>query len=161
MQAERLQPVSDRLGVGFNLGYSLFGIGAEMIETGERTLVIVLPLPHKNLSPNARCHWRPKAERVKRYRKDAAIAVQIWMSENERREKTFWRAATIQFRFLFRDKRRRDRDNFTAAMKSALDGFTDAGVWVDDSNVTTLPTIMDVDKNDPRVECYINEVEGK
>ena len=37
-------------------------------------IVIELPLPAKELSPNSRCHWRAKAKAVKAYRAMAHLA---------------------------------------------------------------------------------------
>jgi crossover junction endodeoxyribonuclease RusA len=111
-------------------------------------MIITLPLPHKHLSPNSRCHWRAKAEAVKAYRTAAVIAAYG-------KGKPRWDAATVQCRFFFRDKRRRDGDNLLASTKPIWDGLVDAGVFSDDSGLTHLPVVQDKDTKNPRVEIHI------
>lgn len=126
-------------------------------------MTITLPLPTRNLSPNARCHWAVKAREVKVYR-----ALAHWRATKEMQRDLASRGAvfgavlpmrldraTVRLTFYWPDKRRRDRDNALASMKSAMDGFTDAGVWGDDSGVTFLPIAFEVDRASPRVEVEV------
>ena len=45
-------------------------------------LVIVLPVPSRRISPNGRCHWRPKAKLTKSARRKASVltkqAIDLW-----------------------------------------------------------------------------------
>lgn len=118
---------------------------------------IVLPLPHKSLSPNARVHWAAKARVVKQTRFDACLCVSLWMKTWGWKDAPRWKAATVRCRFYFRTKARRDSDNCAASCKAIWDGFTDAGVWVDDCGVTHLPPELHVDKANPRLEIEVTE----
>lgn len=121
-------------------------------------MTIVLPLPHKNLSPNARCHWRVKAQETAKMRHWSKVAAQAAMREDENRKVVAsmpWAESTARATFYFRTKARHDRDNCLSSCKSVFDGFTDAGVWADDSAVTHLPVVLAHDKNDPRLEIEV------
>jgi Holliday junction resolvase RusA-like endonuclease len=48
-----------------------------------------------------------------------------------------------------------DADNILASLKSAFDGFTDAGIWSDDRVTVHLPICRKADKLDPRVEVQL------
>lgn len=131
------------VGVGLALGGGIV----------RRVLVVTLPLPTRELSPNASSPgaWRRKAKAKKKYREDAYIAAIRVGAKNLKPLD----AATVQCHFYFRDNRRRDGDNFLACMKSAFDGLVDAGVFADDNGLTHLPITKSVDKKDPRVEVRI------
>ena len=123
-----------------------------------RTITITLPYPHKALSPNARCNWRTKAEKVKRARRDAKYAAMAAMRLQGWDEKQPATAAVIRPVFFCRTKAKRDDDNFTAILKPARDGFADAGLIVNDSGFRSEPPEFRIDKDDPRVEVTITEV---
>lgn len=114
---------------------------------------ITLPLPNKNLSPNARCHWRVKAKATKRARADACIAGYCECRGSRPR----WSSATVQATFFFRSKIRRDRDNLLASLKAVFDGLADSGLIANDSGLTHLPVKIEIDKADPRVELMIEQ----
>jgi Holliday junction resolvase RusA-like endonuclease len=69
----------------------------------------------------------------------------------------YWKRATVKCRFFFRTKARRDGDNIAASCKAYWDGFTDAGLWVDDCGVTHLPPEILHDAKNPRVEIEVTE----
>lgn len=88
-----------------------------------------LPLPPPELSPNARVHWRKRAEKSRRYRRAArwiAMEAQGGTPRN-------WSRAVARVTFTWPDARRRDADNAIASLKAAFDGLVDAGVVSDDS----------------------------
>lgn len=87
--------------------------------------MIVLPWPHKDLSPNARVHRMAKAKVAKEYR-----AACCWLVKAERINDL---EAPLHIRITFcpPDRRRRDLDNMLAALKAGLDGVSDA-IGVDD-----------------------------
>lgn len=90
-------------------------------------MIVQLPWPHKDLSPNARIHWRKRSAVVKSSRWVACIlAKEAGAAQME--------ADTLSAIITFHppDKRRRDRDNMIASLKSACDGIADA-LGVDDS----------------------------
>lgn len=123
-------------------------VGADM----GRRLVVVLPLPPRELSPNARPHWAAKARAVKLYREMAYL-----LSLAERRARPL-RAAKVTARFFFRTQRRRDRDNLLASLKPAFDGIADARVVTNDAGMIHIPVEQYVDRTDPRVEIVVEAV---
>lgn len=114
-------------------------------------VVVILRLPDRRLSPNARVCWQAKSRAVKAYRSSAFFIGQCFPMR--------WKAAEAEATFFFRDKRRRDRDNLLASLKAAFDGIAAAGVVEDDANLTHLPVRVEVDKADPRVEIKIRRTE--
>lgn len=90
---------------------------------------IVLPWPDKRLSPNARLHWKPKSEVVKRARWDAAYAALEAAGGSLREFRRTWAdegRIPVKFRFYAPDRRPRDDDNVIAMLKAARDGIADA-----------------------------------
>lgn len=83
--------------------------------------------PSKALSPNARIHWRTKADAVKLHRAWAAHAVR-----EHTKPRPEWKGAHVTVTFCPPDNRRRDRDNMIASTKAAMDGIADA-LGIDDS----------------------------
>jgi len=60
--------------------------------------------------------------------------------------------------------RRRDLDNIASAKKFILDALTESGVIDNDSQKYIYPQFTDnffIDKNDPRIEVDIQEVENE
>lgn len=91
------------------------------------TDTIILPWPPKELSPNARIHFRAKAAAVKAYREQAywiARAAEVPPVGTDG-------GIALRFDFHPPDKRRRDLDNMLASIKSGVDGIADA-LCVDD-----------------------------
>jgi len=116
-------------------------------------VTITLPLPRRELSPNARCHWRLKARVVSHYRTTARVMV--GMSTHA---PPAYRAASCEPRFFFAQNRKRDRDNLLASLKSSFDGLADGGLIVNDSAMTYLPVVVAIDRTNPRVELHITEI---
>ena len=115
-------------------------------------LVIVLPLPPRELSPNARPHWGAKGRAVRRYRETA------YLSSLAGRPGRPMQAAKVTARFFFRTRRRRDRDNLLASLKAAFDGIADARVVANDAGMIHMPVEQYVDRIDPRVEIVVEAV---
>ena len=119
-----------------------------------RSVTITLRLPGRELSPNARCHWRLKARVVAHHRTTARVMV--GMSTHT---PPAYRAASCEPRFFFAQNRKRDRDNLLASLKSSFDGLADGGLIVNDSAMTYLPVVVAIDRTNPRVELHITETE--
>jgi len=115
-------------------------------------MVIVLPLPPRELSPNARPHYMAKARAVKRYREAAYL---LALAERLGRPMS---TAKVTARFFFSTRRRRDRDNLLASLKPAFDGIADARVVTNDSGLIHMPVEQYVDRTDPRVEIVVEAV---
>ena len=113
------------------------------------SMVIVLPLPPRELSPNARPHWAVKARAVRCYREAA------YLSALAGRPGRPLHAAKVTARFFFRTRRRRDRDNLLASLKPAFDGIADARVVANDAGMIHMPVEQYVDRRDPRVEVAV------
>lgn len=113
---------------------------------------LVLDLPPRELSPNARVHWARKAKAVRTYRMMAFIA-----ARNAIRPALPWERAEARVAFYFSVVRRRDSHNFAAALKACWDGIVDAGVLADDSGLTVHAPTMAVDRKCPRVEIELTE----
>lgn len=92
-------------------------------------MIVTLPWPDKRLSPNARVHWRVKADATRKAREDAAIALYA-AARGGMRE---LRAALvgdgpipIKVSFYPPDGRHRDDDNLVSSVKAARDGLAAA-----------------------------------
>lgn len=123
----------------------------EPMDTVE-SLTLVLPIPNKILSPNARPHWAAKAKAVKAHRRDAWLLACGSIFHN-----SIWEKATIRYTFYWPTKAKRDDDNAVAMCKAYRDGIADAGVVVNDSAFSTLPPVMLHDKKNPRLEIQITK----
>jgi len=121
-----------------------------------KTIKIELPLPHKNLSPNSRCHWRAKAAATKKARSESRLITMDAMNRSDCAE-WFWPAAKVRAVFYFKDHRKRDRDNALSSLKAHFDGLADAGLISNDSGLTHMPVVMSVDKTNPRVVLLIEK----
>ena len=116
---------------------------------------VCLPLPPRQLSPNARCHWRTRHRHAKRYKTECRRET-IEVLVKDRRPKTDWSNARLQATFYYKDKRRRDRDNMAAMLKYAYDGIASA-LGVDDYGFRPQMPEVAVDKKRPRVEIVVME----
>lgn len=92
--------------------------------------LLTLPWPPKDLSPNARAHWRKKAKAAKSYRTTCRI-----MTKQARIVAPEGKVHLV-LTFCPPDRRRRDDDNCLASMKSGRDGIADA-LGIDDSRFET------------------------
>ena len=97
-------------------------------------MLVTLPWPHKDLSPNARKHWAALSVAKKKARETAHYAT-LEAAGSRMGE---FRASlagegriALTVTFYPPDKRRRDDDNMVAAFKASRDGIADA-LQVDD-----------------------------
>lgn len=125
-----------------------------MRRTQPKVVRLVLPLPPRELSPNARVHWAKKSKMTAMYRRIAdgylRSNMRLWNMEPPH-----WERAQVQVTFCVRDRRRRDPDNLAASLKAVWDGFTDAGLFADDRGLVHMPVRVTVDPKDPRVMVEI------
>ncbi len=122
-----------------------------------QVLIASLPKLHKDLSPNARIHWAVKAKIVKSTRYSAYLSFRSLRVQYKIPDS--YEKATIKRVFYFKDKRRRDSDNFDAMTKSVTDGMRDSGLLKDDDQITWLPTEFIVDKDTrPRLEYHLYDL---
>ena len=93
-------------------------------------MILELPWPPKELSPNARVHWAVKSRLAKKYRADCNILAKragIVAPEG---------GILLVLEFVPNDLRRRDDDNLVAAFKAGRDGIADA-LGIDDNRFVT------------------------
>lgn len=83
--------------------------------------MITLPWPPKDLSPNARVHFRAKAAATKAYREMA-----YWLAKASPLAMPAEGGIALRFDFHPPDARKRDLDNMLASVKGAIDGIADA-----------------------------------
>ena len=93
-----------------------------------------------------------KSSATKRYRRLAKEAI-----EAEQIETMPWKLASVSAHFFFARNGRRDPDNLMGWIKSAYDGFVDAGLIPDDDSkhLRREEPTFDIDKKHPRVELTI------
>lgn len=116
---------------------------------------ISLDLPSSGLSPNARTHWRKLAELKKNYKEHACD--QAMAAAFDQDIKCSFELPVVFVHYVNARNVMPDGDNILASLKSAFDGFTDAGIWEDDRIVFYFPVARSCDKDEPRVEITIHE----
>lgn len=116
-------------------------------------ITVVLPLPHPCLSPNARAHWGAKGHAVSKYRYLAKMAATAAYMPGAKPE---YSRAILRVTFYHKVRRRRDRDNHLAMLKSAFDGMVDAGLVLNDSEISFEAIEFEVSV-DPRVEVQVRK----
>lgn len=89
---------------------------------------VTLPWPPKELSPNARLHWRVVAKAKKAYRAECAYQAMYQGARGVKVEKLH-----VSLVFYPPTRRAFDLDNALARMKSGLDGLADV-LGVDDKH---------------------------
>jgi crossover junction endodeoxyribonuclease RusA len=94
-------------------------------------ITVDLPFPPAELNPNRKNgrHWSATHDIKARYLRDCRILTLQAMGKWVPRAGTL----ALEITFVQPDKRRRDRDNLLAAMKSGLDGVSQA-LGVDDQH---------------------------
>lgn len=91
-----------------------------------------VPLPPSSGKPkwinlNERAHWGSRSGKTAVWRSAARLAA-------EEAQIPVLVLAWVQAYFTFGDTRRRDVHNYLPTVKACVDGFTDAGIWADDSD---------------------------
>ena len=109
--------------------------------------IITLLLPAKGLSPNARLHFRRKAEITKAHRQAATLISSVALDSGDEVD-------SYMLHFFWPDKRRRDRDNASSSCKAYMDGLADR-TGQDDSFFEFNGVRFAIDKKDPRVEIRV------
>jgi Holliday junction resolvase RusA-like endonuclease len=98
----------------------------------EARAMIVVRIPGRPPTPNARRHWRTthrdNAEWKEYARRCAVYALQAHGDVRPHLEH-----ADVAIEFVVPDKRRRDIDNLISAQKPCLDGIVASGLLADDS----------------------------
>jgi crossover junction endodeoxyribonuclease RusA len=109
-------------------------------------MTITLPLPKRTLSPNARTHWRAKAQVTRMARQVARLRTLEALGGRPAPALT-----TYTLEFYFRTARKRDDDNWAAACKAYRDGIADA-LGIDDHALRmSASPVMAIDRANPRL----------
>lgn len=110
---------------------------------------LVLPLPSRLLTPNARIHYRVRAKLTKLHRERAKLET---LALRKGKPKEY---AGYSLAFHFPDARKRDLDNCEASCKAYRDGIADA-LKMNDFNLNMLAlTTAQIDRENPRVEITL------
>lgn len=89
------------------------------------TIELTLPWPDPKLSPNARAHWAA-VNRAKRMARDDAYRLTLHALRGCEYVPPESGPIRVELTFCPAQERKRDRDNFQAACKAALDGIAEA-----------------------------------
>ena len=116
------------------------------------SITIILPIPARKLSPNARVHWAEKAKLTRAARKAAYFAA---LEALNLRKPPGWSKARLDVKAFFKTRNFPDPDNLTASMKSSIDGIADAGIILDDKSLWPERPVFEKDASNPRVELTI------
>ncbi len=104
---------------------------ASRVEPARVTLVLPAA-PPRELSPNARVHWRTKATAAKATRDAATLVTRSLLARAPRPAFIDDPALVVDIEIMWGSGRKRmDADNATSMMKSGLDGIAD-GLGVND-----------------------------
>lgn len=120
------------------------------------SITIVVSVPPKELWPNF-SRWSQRWVRAKRAKyRDAcqAYAMEAWQKAGLR-DAPRWESADAHAVGYFPVSRKRDGDNFIAALKGAFDGIQAAGIVANDHGLHHRQPGFGVDKANPRVEITI------
>lgn len=117
---------------------------------------IVLKLPNRALSPNARVRPYMKRAAARKQRADTCAAIQAQNANG-----LPWDKCEVSVKLYHQTNRRRDLDNAVSMLKSMFDGIVDAGVVVDDTPeyMTRKWPEFATDKSQPRMEVVIRRAE--
>lgn len=114
------------------------------------SMQLVLPVPPRQLSPNARCHWRVVAKHKKAYKTTCLLLACDMVNKMIGGKPPRWKSATIRYSAHFKS-RAWDDDNLIGAMKYARDAIADAGIVENDRGFTTLPVESFGYSKNPRI----------
>lgn len=100
-------------------------------------MIVTLPWPPKELSPNTHCHWRVAHAKAKVYKQACFVLTKA------ARLKIDWAGPIhVWMTFYPPDRRKRDDDNMIAAFKHGRDGAALA-LDVDDRRFRIHPEVAD------------------
>jgi Holliday junction resolvase RusA-like endonuclease len=93
---------------------------------------IVPCVPDADLSPNARVHWGVRARKVANLRNFVG-----WAVKADAPDEPFAGPVVLTISVGWPvGRKRHDDDNMVSLLKTVVDGMTDAGWWVNDSQVS-------------------------
>ena len=103
-------------------------------QKGDMSTTYEFPWPPRELSPNARVHWRALAQWKRRYKEACGWTIRLGGGgKHPMLVPRLKPPVTAQVTFHC-DSRRRDADNHMAMLKPLWDALVEMGVLVDDSH---------------------------
>lgn len=117
-----------------------------------KSITIILPLPARKLSPNARVHWAEKAKLVRASRKTAHLAS---LEALNLRRPPGWLKARLEVKAFFKTLNFPDPSNFMGSLKSSEDGIADSGIIINDKSLWPERPVFEKDTSNPRIEITI------
>ena len=120
--------------------------------------IYVVPLPPKEMSPNARVHFRVKSKAVQEHRQAAIEAAQTYAYEHKQmygRTPQVLACCFVRICLYKKTVARPDPDNIIASMKAAIDGLRRGGIFTDDADLIYLPSRWGKDALNPRAEIHV------
>ena len=122
-----------------------------------------IPIPPHALSPNARKHFRARAEAVKEQRAAAKICVYAEVAKLDNLESYGfpWSRVVVKPVWYRKTRREMDADNAGAMLKSTYDGFVDAELLNDDKYLVPMPVVFEHDPKNPRVEITVSQADDE
>jgi len=125
-------------------------------------IIFTLPLPHKHLSPNGRAHWRAKAKVTAEHVEEAINVVTSAIESGLiSRDSIPWTRVESREIYYWGSRRRRDVRNAEGSLKAYYDGFVRSGLLEDDDidHLTHMPSGFEIDREDPRVEIILTNLD--
>lgn len=118
-------------------------------------VTLELPFPPRELSPNARTHWRQRATYVSGYKRDC-----YWVAASVVGTKPQALAApvTAQTTFVVTTNRKRDEDNLSASIKALWDGLVLLGLLAGDDAAVLKHAPIAIEKG--KTACVRVVLEG-
>ena len=123
------------------------------------TITVVLPLPNRCLSPNARPNRFQKSAATKKARTTARRETYAILNENPV-SPTGFVVLSLRYTAYWKTKgRRKDDTNLIGSCKAYEDGVADA-LFIDDSTWSMEKPVHEYDKDNPRlvIEIEIEEL---
>lgn len=118
---------------------------------------VVVPWPHRYLSPNSRVNWKAKCQISRRARKVGSLLAKEIFGCGFKASPQDKRICVKLITHAY-DRRQRDEDNIIASLKPWLDGIAD-GINVNDAAFHFLPLEVGSTKRPPDIEIWLTWTE--
>lgn len=117
------------------------------------TLVLDIPRPAMTANDQRRWHWT-KVRKAK-----AQMQTLVWVAAKQARIAPYTVPVAVRVCWYTPNAIRRDTDALGPFLKAAQDGLVQAGVVVDDDSrhIRSATTVIDMDRERPRIEITITE----
>jgi Holliday junction resolvase RusA-like endonuclease len=128
-----------------------------------KKVVVVLPLkaiPSLNQTKSKVANWAVRASQERGHKETGRIAaLEALLEQHPTGWKPLEGSLRLEIHLYYPDHRRRDILN--ADTKATLDGFTQAGVWVDDCQIDEARFVRHLDPAFARIEFHVYTAETK